>query len=253
MNHSPRLAVAELTEATKGLDALQLLGHVVKQFGDQVALASSLGAEDQVLTDMLCKICDKPRIFTLDTGRLPEETYEVITTTREKYGIAIDILFPDRQQVEEMVNAHGPNLFYESVEARQRCCRIRKIEPLKRVLSNLQAWICGLREEQSMTRTGLQRVEWDETFGLLKISPLADWTTTQVWDYIRANDVPYNRLHDQGYPSIGCAPCTRAVAAGEDIRSGRWWWEQPEHKECGLHWKELEDKGNKEVRHHGSA
>lgn len=253
MNDSPRLMVTELTETTKGLDAPQLLRHVLEKFGDRIALASSLGAEDQVLTDMLCKLTDQPRIFTLDTGRLPEETYEVIMTTRQKYGISIDILFPDWQRVEEMVNARGPNLFYESVEARKLCCQIRKIEPLKRMLSGLQAWICGLREEQSTTRTGLQRVAWDETFGLLKISPLADWTTQQVWDYIKANDVPYNKLHDQGYPSIGCAPCTRAVAEGEDLRSGRWWWEQPEHKECGLHWKELEEKDREEVRDHGSA
>jgi len=249
-HHTP---VTELAQATSGLDAQQLLAHVLERFGDQVALASSLGAEDQVLTDILCKISDKPRIFTLDTGRLPEETYETITATRQKYGVAIDILFPDWQQVEAMVNAHGPNLFYESVEARQRCCRIRKIEPLKRMLSGLQGWICGLREEQSMTRTGLQRIEWDETFDVLKIAPLADWTTQQVWDYIKANDVPYNKLHDQGYPSIGCAPCTRAVADGEDIRSGRWWWEQPEHKECGLHWDNRDNEDKKEVRRHGSA
>jgi len=249
----PRRAVTELTEADRGLDARQLLAHVLERFGDKVALSSSLGAEDQVLTDMLCQVCDQPRIFTLDTGRLPEETYEVVERTRRKYGIQIEILFPDQQQVEEMVNAYGPNLFYESIEARKRCCRIRKIEPLKRMLSQLDAWICGLRSEQSLTRTGLQRIEWDDTFDLVKVSPLADWTTAQVWDYIKEHDVPYNKLHDQGYPSIGCAPCTRAIAEGDDIRSGRWWWEQPEHKECGLHWNDREDKPKKEVRHHGSA
>jgi phosphoadenosine phosphosulfate reductase len=250
-NHHP--LAAELAEATRGFDARQLLGFVQEQFGDKVALASSFGAEDQVLTDMLCQVCAQPRIFTLDTGRLPEETYEVMTATRQKYGIQIDILFPDREQVEEMVGAHGPNLFYESIEARKLCCRIRKVEPLKRMLSDLQAWICGLRAEQSSTRTDLQRIEWDEAFGLVKVSPLANWTAEQVWDYIKENDVPYNKLHDQGYPSIGCAPCTRAVGPGADIRSGRWWWEQPEHKECGLHLKERDNKGDEEVRKHGSA
>lgn len=252
-DNSHQLHAAELAEETRALDARQLLGCVLERFGDKIALASSFGAEDQVLTDMLCQVCDQPRIFTLDTGRLPEETYEVMTATRQKYGIHINILFPDRQQVEEMVNARGPNLFYESVEARKLCCRIRKVEPLKRMLSGLQAWICGLRAEQSLTRTDLQRAEWDETFGLLKVSPLADWTTEQVWDYIKKNDVPYNKLHDEGYPSIGCAPCTRAVGPDEDIRSGRWWWEQPEHKECGLHLKERDNKGDEEVGKHGSA
>ncbi len=248
-----QLCAAELAEETSGLDARQLLGFVLEKFGDKVALASSFGAEDQILTDMLCKVCDEPRIFTLDTGRLPEETYEVMAATRQKYGVRIDISLPDREQAEEMVNTRGPNLFYESIEARKLCCRVRKVEPLKRMLSGLQAWICGLRAEQSLTRTDLQRTEWDETFGLVKISPLADWTTEQVWDYIRENDVPYNKLHDEGYPSIGCAPCTRAVGPDDDIRSGRWWWEQPEHKECGLHLKERDNKGDEEVGKHGSA
>ncbi|MHC4517313.1 MAG: phosphoadenylyl-sulfate reductase [Planctomycetota bacterium] len=240
-------SVADITAETSGLDPEQLLRHVVEKFADKIALASSFGAEDQVLTDMLCKISDRPRIFTLDTGRLPEETYEVMEATRQKYGIQIDILFPDCEQVENMVNTHGPNLFYESIEARKLCCQIRKVEPLKRMLSGLEAWICGLRAEQSLTRTGLQRVEWDETFGILKVSPLADWTAEQVWDYIKKNDVPYNKLHDKGYPSIGCAPCTRAIGPDDDIRSGRWWWEEPEHKECGLHWKDVDNKGDEEV------
>lgn len=225
----------KLAEQTEGCSAEELLKYVTERFGDRVALATSFGAEDQVLTDMFCRINDKPSIFTLDTGRLPEETYEVMQATREKYGIQIDVLFPDHKEVEKMVNSFGPNLFYTSIEARKLCCKVRKIEPLKRKLSKLDAWICGLRAEQSVTRTDLQRIELDENFGIIKISPLVDWTTEKVWDYIRQNDVPYNKLHDKGYPSIGCAPCTRAVRDGEDIRAGRWWWEQPEHKECGLH------------------
>jgi len=238
---------AQLAEQTKGCSAQELLKLVVEQFGDRVALATSFGAEDQVLTDMLCRIRSKPPVFTLDTGRLPEQTYEVMQATQEKYGIQIDILFPDYKKVEEMVNRFGPNLFYTSTEARKLCCKVRKIEPLKRKLSGLQAWICGLRAEQSVTRTDLQRIEFDENFGLIKVSPLMDWTTEQVWSYIRQNKVPYNKLHDKGYSSIGCAPCTRALREGEDIRAGRWWWEKPEHKECGLHLGKRDDKGKEEA------
>ena len=213
----------------------ELLRAVVDRFGENVALATSFGAEDQVLTDMLCKLSTAPRLFTLDTGRLPQETYDVMQKTREHYGIDIEILFPEARQVEAMVNQYGPNLFYRSVELRKKCCYIRKIEPLKRKLADLEAWICGLRVNQSTTRSGLQTIEADTAFHLIKISPLAEWTTDQVWDYIKKHDVPYNALHDQGFPSIGCAPCTRAITEGQDIRAGRWWWEIPEHKECGLH------------------
>lgn len=247
------LTLARIIADTSGLDAGQLLEHMLEKYGDGIALASSFGAEDQVLTDMLCRISDSPRIFTLDTGRLPEQTYDVMEETRRRYGIRIQIVFPEREKVEEMVNTWGPNLFYGSIEARKRCCGIRKIEPLKRVLRDLQAWICGLRAEQALTRTGLGRVEYDEQFGLLKVSPLADWTTKQVWDYIKERDVPYNALHDQGYPSIGCAPCTRAVGPGQDIRAGRWWWEEPEHKECGLHLKDADSANKEEVQNDGSA
>jgi len=238
----------KLSEATKGYSTEELISHISVQFGDRIALATSFSAEDQVLTNMLCQISKNAKIFTLDTGRLPRETYEVMQTTREKYGIQIDILFPDYKRVEEMVNRYGPNLFYESIELRKLCCQIRKIEPLKRKLSGLQAWICGLRAEQSVTRTALKRIEFDEAFGIIKVSPLADWTTEQVWDYIRENKVPYNGLHDKGCPSIGCAPCTRAVKDGEDIRAGRWWWENPDHKECGLHLCKASFGNKREVR-----
>ncbi|MHC4325263.1 MAG: phosphoadenylyl-sulfate reductase [Planctomycetota bacterium] len=238
----------QLAKETEDYSSEELLKLLVERFGDSIALATSFGAEDQVLTDMLCRTENKPSVFTLDTGRLPEETYQVMQETREKYGIHIDILFPDNKQVEQMVNQFGPNLFYTSIEARKLCCKVRKIEPLKRKLSGLQAWICGLRAEQSVTRTDLHRIEYDDNFGIIKVSPLVDWTTEQVWDYIRENKVPYNKLHDNGYSSIGCAPCTRAILEGEDIRAGRWWWEQPEHKECGLHLSKTGNKGRQETR-----
>ena len=244
MSNSPK-TIEQIKAETAGMTAEQLLAYVLGKFGDRIAFASSLGAEDQVVTDMLAKITGKPKIFTLDTGCLPEATYQLIDTTRRKYGIDIEILFPDRQKVEEMTNAYGPNLFRDSIENRKLCCRVRKIEPLKRKLATLDAWICGLRSEQSVTRKGLAAVEFDDAFGLIKINPLADWTDRQVWEYIKANNVPYSVLHDAGFPSIGCEPCTRAITQGEDIRAGRWWWESPEHKECGLHLAKPGVKGRK--------
>jgi phosphoadenosine phosphosulfate reductase len=232
----------ELQQVTAGHSPEELLRHVVESFQGRIVLASSMAAEDQVLTDMVCKIDPSVRIITLDTGRLPQETYEVIEATQKHYDIKIQVLFPDSKQVEKMIDEHGPNLFFNSVENRKLCCHIRKIEPLKRALEGMDVWICGLRKEQSVTRTDLEPIQWDEQFGLIKLSPLLDWTTERVWDYIHENKVSYNKLHDKGYTSIGCAPCTRAVQTGEDIRAGRWWWEQPEHKECGLHWNKQGDK-----------
>lgn len=227
--------VEQIKNETAGKGPRELLEAVLDRFGDRVALASSFSPEDQVLTDLLCRVTLRPHVFTLDTGRLPEETYRLIERTRDRYRLRIQVLFPDAQDVEQMVEAHGINLFRDSIENRKLCCRVRKILPLKRKLAGLDAWICGLRKEQSVTRRDVATVQWDEQFGLIKISPLADWSTEQVWDYIRQNRVPVHELHERGYPSIGCQPCTRAVGAGEDLRSGRWWWEQPEHKECGLH------------------
>ncbi|MDR2962305.1 MAG: phosphoadenylyl-sulfate reductase [Bacteroidales bacterium] len=212
-----------------------LLEYFLTQYGNRIALASSFGLEDQVLADMILKINPSARIFTIDTGRLFPETYSLIARTRERYGANVDVYFPENTSVETFVNTNGINAFYESVEKRKNCCRVRKIEPLLRALSTVDAWICGLRAEQSVTRTAIQPVEWDEANNLLKINPLAAWTEDDVWDYIKAHNVPYNKLHRQGFPSIGCQPCTRAIAEGEDIRAGRWWWENPEHKECGLH------------------
>lgn len=232
-----------------GATAEETLEWVFRHFAsDRVALASSMGAEDQVLTDMAVRIRPDLRVFTLDTGRLFPETYDLIEETRRKYGIPIEIQFPDSNDVETMVRDEGPNLFYRSIENRKRCCFVRKVKPLRRVLSGLDAWICGLRRDQSVTRTEVRPVEWDEQNGLHKINPLAEWSERDVWDYIRRHDVPYNALHDRGFPSIGCQPCTRAVKPGEDPRSGRWWWESPEHKECGLHARSEATAGDRRVR-----
>lgn len=235
MEQNPTLIARELDEQLAGTGAEHILTHILHAYRGKVALASSLGLEDQVLTDMICRIAPSTPIFTLDTGRLFPETYSLIERTNLTYGIRIRLYFPDYREVEQMVADHGVNPFYESIEKRRLCCRIRKIDPLKRAFAGLDAWICGLRHDQSVTRAGLHTVEWDAQNGLLKINPLIDWSEQQVWDYIRAHGVPYNRLHDQGFPSIGCQPCTRAVKPDEDIRSGRWWWEDPDHKECGLH------------------
>jgi phosphoadenosine phosphosulfate reductase len=239
--------IAEIRSKTQNMDARKLLEHVLNRFEGRIALATSFGAEDQVLTDIICNISPKTRIFTLDTGRLPEQTYEVMEKTRKRYDIDIKVMFPDHDFLEEMVLRSGPNLFYKSITDRKLCCQVRKIEPLKRALTDLDAWICGLRSEQSTTRTDLESVDWDNAFNLVKVCPLADWSTDDVWKYIRDNDLPYNKLHDKGYPSIGCAPCTRPVEEGQDIRAGRWWWETPEHKECGLHLKNADSrpKGDK--------
>lgn len=226
--------------------ALYVVRWAADYFGaDKIGLASSFGAEDQVLTDMLVKTGQEVSIFTLDTGRLPQETYDVLEATRKHYRIKIEVLFPETQAVENLEREYGPNLFYDSIENRKKCCGIRKVEPLKRKLSSLKAWICGLRRGQAVTRKEIGAIEWDEAFSLFKINPLIDWTEKQVWEYIRTNQVPYNKLHDKGYPSIGCLPCTRAIKPGEDIRAGRWWWETPEQKECGLH---LKNGVNKNVR-----
>ncbi len=228
--------LSKLQRATGGKDAESVVNEAFRVLpADRLVLASSLSIEDQVLTHLVCTVTAKPRILTLDTGRLFPETYEVMERTMQRYGFRYEVLVPDTRELEEMVRTHGPNLFYASVELRKVCCAVRKTNPLRRVLSTTDAWMCGLRREQSVTRRSVQKVEWDATFGLCKINPLIDWTEQQVWQSIRENRIPYNALHDQGFSSIGCAPCTRVVRPGEDIRAGRWWWEQPEHKECGLH------------------
>ncbi|HEY3317979.1 MAG TPA: phosphoadenylyl-sulfate reductase [Coriobacteriia bacterium] len=227
-----------IPEEIRDASAEELLHWAFTEFGDGIAIASSFGAEDMVLLDIASKVAERPRVFTLDTGRLPEETYALVDRARERYGIGIEVYFPDTSAVEEMERSFGVNLFYRSIEDRKRCCDVRKMEPLRRAMAGLDGWVCGLRREQAVTRAEVAKIEIDGgNGGILKFNPLADWTLDELWGYIRENDVPYNALHDKGYPSIGCAPCTRAVAEGEDIRAGRWWWEAPEHKECGLHAK----------------
>ena len=184
---------------------------------------------------MITKIVPDVSIFTLDTGRLFEETYELVQKTEEKYNVKIQIYFPKAEEVEDMVRSHGVNLFRKSVELRKMCCGVRKINPLHRGLNGLDAWLCGLRRDQAVSRTDIQVVEWDVANGLIKINPLYKWSEAEVWNYIKENNVPYNKLHDRGFPSIGCSSCTRAIESGDDVRAGRWWWEPPEQKECGLH------------------
>lgn len=213
-----------------------ILAWASQNLGRSVALATSFQVQGMVLVDMFAKMDPEARIFTLDTGRLHSHTYDAMERTREKYGINIEVLFPDRDEVEEMVTSRGVNLFYKSVENRRLCCQVRKTNPLNGFLKTLNGWITSIRADQTAQRAESSKFEIDYLHGrMLKINPMLDWTTEQVWDYVRKNDVPYNKLHDMGYPSIGCAPCTRAVEEGEDPRAGRWWWEQGSDKECGIH------------------
>ncbi|NVK40018.1 MAG: phosphoadenylyl-sulfate reductase [Oceanospirillaceae bacterium] len=213
-----------------------LLSKAQNEYGDAVVFANSLGAEDVVLTDLISKHAPGIGVFVLDTGRLPEETLKLLGQVRTHYqGLKLKVYYPEAADVEAFVAENGINAFYESQELRKGCCFVRKIKPLKRALAGNKAWITGLRREQSVTRDEIAFSEWDDGNGLQKLNPLADWTEKEIWAYIRANEVPYNELHDRHYPSIGCAPCTRAISVGEDVRSGRWWWENPENRECGLH------------------
>ena len=217
-------------------DPAVVLRRALELYHPAVALASSFSLEDVVLIDLLLALRPDARVFALATGRLNPETYECAEAVRRRYGLRIEWYFPKHEGVEPLERDKGLFSFRESVAARQECCFIRKVEPLRRALHGLQAWITGLRREQAVTRSALQVIETDAAHGgIVKINPLADWTLEQVWQYVREHQLPYNRLYDQGYVSIGCAPCTRAIAPGEDQRAGRWWWENPEHKECGLH------------------
>jgi phosphoadenosine phosphosulfate reductase len=205
-------------------------------FGDKIAKASSFGAEDSVVTDMIIKISPKARFFTLDTGRLNQETYDVMEELSKKYNIKLEVMFPDTNEVQEMVRTKGINLFYESIENRKLCCEIRKVHPLNKILSTLDAWITGLRRDQNENRSKAKMVEIDDLHGgIIKVNPIIDWTWEQTLNYIKEHKIPYNKLLDKGYTSIGCEPCTRAIRPGEDLRAGRWWWESNTHKECGLH------------------
>lgn len=229
----------EAGEASIDLDdkePQEVLAWAIERFGRSLAICSSFQAESCALIDMAWRIDPAVRVFTIDTGRQAPETYELIDKVREKYGIKVEVFLPETGVVEKMVTRHGNNLFYREVGLRLLCCQVRKVLPLRRALMNYSAWVTGLRRDQWATRSNIRKIEIDHDHGgIVKFAPMADWTEAEVWDYIRANDVPYNRLYDQGYKSIGCAPCTRPVAPNEDPRSGRWWWETGAPKECGMH------------------
>ena len=239
---TPVTAATSTTTATAGpaqpqehvAAATRLLADIARDFAP-VVFANSLGAEDVVLTDLIARQGLDIEMFCLDTGRLPVETYTLMETIEQRYGIALQRYHPRHEAVQEYARAHGINAFYNSVELRRACCAMRKVEPLGRALEGKRAWITGMRAQQSPTRAGLPQHQLDAEHNMDKFNPLAAWSDAQVWAYIRAHDVPYNALHDKHYPSIGCAPCTRAVAVGEDPRAGRWWWESEQSKECGLH------------------
>lgn len=218
----------------QNLSAEEGLAFVAEMFPGKARFSSSLGQEDQVLTEMIARNHTGISVFTIDTGRLFNETYELIERTESLYGIKVDIYFPDTKAVEQMVNTKGINLFYDSVENRNTCCGIRKVEPLNRALQGADMWITGLRSAQTTHRTDLPIIEWLPEKNLYKYNPLLNWSYEDVMEYLHKNSVPYNTLHDKGFISIGCAPCTRAISPGEDPRAGRWWWEAS-HKECGLH------------------
>ena len=228
-----------MTISSKNLEtksAEEIIQWAMDQYGLKAGLACSFGMEDMVLINMIAKLKGPITIFTLDTGRLHEETYEIMERVRSHYGLEIKTYFPDSGQVEKLVRGKGFFSFKESIENRKECCAVRKIEPLNRALAELDAWVTGLRRDQAVTRTETPKVIEDTDHPpLIKINPLADWSQEQVESYIEKHKVPVNALHKKNYPSIGCAPCTRSIEPGEDIRAGRWWWENPEHKECGLH------------------
>ena len=215
--------------------ATELLRTSAEHYAGRIVFTTSFGAEDQVITDIISREQLPIPIITLDTGRLFPETYELWAATESRYSLRVRAYVPEQGALEELVNTQGVDLYRRGVPERRECCRVRKLEPLGRALAGASAWVTGLRRGQGVTRVATPFIEEDESSGLLKINPLADWSEQDVWNYIRAHDVPYNPLHDRGFPSIGCACCTRAIKRTEDLRAGRWWWEAPEHRECGLH------------------
>lgn len=229
------LLAEKLNDLLNSRTAEEVLDYMFNTFEGKVAFSTSLGVEDQVITHMLQSIRKDAEIFTLDTGRLFPETYDLLDITNKKYNLSIKVFFPEANKVQQMVNTKGVNLFYESIENRQLCCFVRKLEPLKRAFSGLDAWICGLRKGQSPTRQNMKVIEWDAKNNLIKVNPLIEWSEEKIWEYVHQYKVPYNKLHDKGFPSIGCQPCTRAILPGEDVRAGRWWWEDANNRECGLH------------------
>ena len=224
-----------LEKILKGKTIPEKLVYLVGKYPGKVIFTTSFGYEDQVITDMIFRNDIPVQVVTLDTGRLFEETYKVLHSTREKYRRHIRVYFPPVKEVEKLVTEKGPFCFYESLENRKECCYIRKVIPLKRALRGNEIWITGLRASQSESRKVLHEFEWDEGNNIIKFNPLLNWSLEQVKDYVKKNHVPYNVLHDRGFVSIGCEPCTRAIKEGEDFRAGRWWWERNSGKECGLH------------------
>ncbi len=217
--------------------ARAILEWALEEFGNErVALATAFGPESQIITDILVNIGKPFRVFTIDTGRLFQETYDVMQKSIEKYGLQYEVYAPDPVELAELIGKEGPNLFYNSVENRRKCCEVRKVRPLNKVLKTVDLWITGLRQEQSAHRKSVQLIEWDYLHNIYKLNPLARWTEKEIWDYIKQHDVPYNQLLRCGFKSVGCAPCTRAVGPGESARDGRWWWEKEGPKECGLHY-----------------
>ncbi|WP_028296097.1 phosphoadenylyl-sulfate reductase [Olivibacter sitiensis] len=227
--------IEEIDEKITGLDPVESLSYLAERFSDQIVFSTSFGWEDQIITHLIFSNDIPIKVFTLETGRLFPETYYVWNRTLEIYGKPLYAYYPDRTALEEMVNKKGPSSFYESVENRKECCHIRKIEPLKRALKGNQCWVTGIRMEQSANRGQMHHLEWDEGNDLIKFHPIFDWTLDEVKQFVKKHNIVYNALHDKGFPSIGCAPCTRAVREGEDFRAGRWWWEDQSKKECGLH------------------
>lgn len=224
-----------LTEQLHGLSNVEAMRTLAELFPGQIVFSTSLGYEDQVITDLIASNEIPVRIFTLDTSRMFSETYSVWKKTNDRYGIHIETYYPQADAVEKLMTGKGPYSMYESVENRKECCGIRKVEPLNRALKGQKIWITGIRAEQSANRQGMTQLEWDEAHQLFKFHPLMDWTFDEVKQYVKAHNVPYNPLHDRGFVSIGCQPCTRAIQEGEDFRAGRWWWEDNSKKECGLH------------------
>lgn len=238
MNEKPlQLDIKCLNNEFKNKSPQEVLKWALEKFHPKIALASSFGAEDIVLIDMIKKINPDARIFTLETGRLPQETYDLMDKVKARFG-DLEVYYPDTAELEDMVRNHGTNLFYNSIELRKLCCKVRKVGPLNRAISGLDAWVTGLRQDQAASRSDTPKIEVDSAHGdIIKINPIIDLSSEDVWDYIKKNNLPYNALHDSDFPSIGCAPCTRAVKPGEDARAGRWWWESRDQSECGLHVK----------------
>ena len=232
MNH---VELNQIREQIHSLSLVEKLTFLSEYVEGKAVFSTSFGQEDQVITDILFKNEVPVKVFAIDTGRLFEETYEVYQKTLVRYKKPIEVFFPDNQAVQELLGQKGPFSFYKSVENRKECCHIRKVEPLQRALKGQRLWVTGLRASQSNNRNDLAELDWDENYNLLKFNPLLTWSLEEVETHLKEHNVPYNVLHDKGFPSIGCAPCTRAVTPGEDIRAGRWWWEQDSGKECGLH------------------